>query len=63
MKKCEVIVDRVSLIVNKGSIVEVDDIQFELARQFLKPVGKVAKEEVAVEEAQEEKPVKEKKKK
>ena len=39
MKKCEVVVDRVSLVVGKGSIVNVDDKQFELARAFLKPVG------------------------
>lgn len=38
MKTCEVTADRVSLICGKGSIVVVDDIQFELAKRFLKPV-------------------------
>lgn len=38
MKKCEVLVDRVSLVVGKGSIVLVDDKQFELARNFIKPI-------------------------
>lgn len=38
MKKCEVLVDRVSLVVGKGSIVLVDDKQYEVARQFIKPV-------------------------
>lgn len=38
MKKCEVLVDRVSLVVGKGSIVYVDDKQYEVARQFIKPV-------------------------
>jgi len=36
--KCEVLVDRVSLVVGKGSIVNIDDRQFELARQFVKPI-------------------------
>jgi len=36
--KCEVLVDRVSLVVDKGSIVNIDEKQFELARQFVKPV-------------------------
>ena len=38
MIKCEVLSDRVSLVVHKGSIVYVDERQFELARQFIKPV-------------------------
>lgn len=38
MIKCEVLVDRVALVVGKGSIVNVDEKQFELARKFLKPV-------------------------
>jgi len=38
MIKCEVLVDRVALVVGKGSIVNVDEKQFELARQFIKPV-------------------------
>lgn len=37
MKKCEVLND-CTLVVSKGSIVEVSDQQFELARRFLKPV-------------------------
>lgn len=52
MKKCEVLADRISLVVGKGSVVEVDDIQFELARQYLKPIGKV-------EEKKADKPVEE----
>lgn len=48
MKKCEVLVDRVSLVVGKGSIVFVDDQQFELARQFIKPI-KAEKDENAEE--------------
>lgn len=63
MKKCEVLVERVSLVVGKGSIVEVDDVQYELARQFLKPLGnKTEKKEVETEvktvETKEEKPSK-----
>lgn len=38
MVKCEVIADRVSLVVDKGSIVLLDERQFELARQFVKPI-------------------------
>lgn len=45
MKKCEVVVDRVSLVVGKGSVVFVEDRQYELARAFLKPVKKDKKEE------------------
>lgn len=44
MVKCEVIVDRVSLVVGKGSIVLVDEKQFELARQFIKPINDEAEE-------------------
>lgn len=44
MVKCEVIVDRVSLVVCKGSIVLVDEKQFELARQFIKPINDEAEE-------------------
>lgn len=53
MVKCEVIVDRASLVVGKGSIVVVDERQYELARQFLKPVEhkeKVVQEQKKVEE-------------
>lgn len=43
MKKCEVLAD-CSLVVNKGSVVIVSDIQFELARHLLKPVEDEAEE-------------------
>lgn len=48
MKKCEVLVDRVSLVVSKGSIVIVDDRQYEIAKGFLKPteMAKEVKHEV-----------------
>lgn len=55
MIKCEVLADRVSLVVGKGSIVYVDERQFELARQFVRPVDKAKAEGV------EEKPKKSKK--
>lgn len=44
MVKCEVIADRVSLVVDKGSIVVLDERQFELARQFVKPIVDEAEE-------------------
>lgn len=56
--KCEVIVNRLSLVVGKGSIVEIDERQWELARQFVKPI-KTANEE---NEEVVEKPKKAKKK-
>jgi hypothetical protein len=61
MIKCEVLVDRVALVVGKGSIVNVDEKQFELARQFIKPI-KEAKAEVKAEEdvVEEKKPKKKK---
>lgn len=69
MKKCEVLVDRVSLVVGKGSIVLVDDKQFELARNFLKPVDmpkaeakKPVEVEVREEAVVEEKPKRKSKK-
>lgn len=71
-KKCEVIAERVSLVVSKGSVVFVDDRQFEIAKQFLKPMEAkvekpVAEDKPAVIETREEKPlekeVKSKKKK
>ena len=49
MIKCEVIVDRVSLVVGKGSIVYVDERQFELAKQFVIPVDKKNDKVKAVE--------------
>lgn len=70
MKKCEVIVDRVSLVVCKGSIVEVEDRQFEIARKFLKPIDEkktiekpieAEKPLLVEEEANEELPIIEKK--
>ena len=39
MVKCEVIADRVTLVVGKGSIVMLDEVQAEVARQFVKPVN------------------------
>ena len=53
MKKCEVLADRLSVVCHKGSVVIVDDRQYELARAYLKPV----------EEAVEEKTVKKSRKK
>lgn len=64
MVKCEVLADRVSLVVGKGSIVLVDNAQFELARQFIKPIKETAKaEEPKAEEDAEEKKAKKAKKK
>jgi len=54
MRKCEVLTERVSLIVNKGSIVLVDEKQFELARNFLKPVDIKAEAKPVNVEAREE---------
>lgn len=52
LKKCEVLVDRCSLVVGKGSIVFVDDRQFELARNFIRPLEQKSEpvEEAGVEE-------------
>lgn len=36
--KCEVLADKVLLVVQKGSIVEVDSRQYEMARSVLRPV-------------------------
>lgn len=44
MIKCEVLVERISLTVNKGSVVVVDDRQFEIAKKHLKPIHEVVKE-------------------
>lgn len=66
MRKCEVIAERVTLTVCKGSIVNLDDVQAELARSLVKPVSEAkAEKKVEVEETetQEEKPVKKTKKK
>lgn len=57
MIKCEVL-GKTSLVVEKGSIVLVDDRQFELARRVLKPVEMKKAEEP---KAEEEKPKKSKK--
>lgn len=59
MRKCEVLVERVSLVVGKGSIVVVDEQQYEIARSFLKPIGEAkavaaAKPEEKVEAPKEE---------
>ena len=45
MRKCEVLNDTV-IAVKKGSIVIVEDRQFELARKHLKPINEEASEEV-----------------
>lgn len=55
MVKCEVLVDRCSLVVGKGSVVYVDERQFELARNFIKPVN-MPKAEVQEVEVAEVKP-------
>ena len=55
MVKCEVLVDKVSLVVCKGSIVYVDEKQFELARHLIKPVD-MPKAEAQEVEVAEEKP-------
>lgn len=55
MKKYEVLAERLSVVCRKGSVVIVDDRQYELARAYLKPV-----EEEAVNE---EKTVKKSRKK
>lgn len=44
MVKCEVLSD-CNLIVAKGSVVEVSEKQYELARKFLKPLIKSKSEE------------------
>ena len=49
-KKCEVIAERVSLVVSKGSVVIVDDRQFEIAKQFLKPLNEAKVEKPVVED-------------
>lgn len=41
-QKYEVIADRISLVVEKGSVVSVDAKQFELAEKYLKPIGNKA---------------------
>lgn len=63
LKKCEVIADRVSLVVGKGSVVFVEDKQFEIAKRFLKPLNDIkpaVKEETPAEE---EKPLEKEEKK
>ena len=39
MKKCEVVVDAITIVVGKGSIVNVSEKQYELARAALKPIA------------------------
>lgn len=62
MIKCEVLVDRVALVVGKGSIVNVDEKQFELARKFIKPINSVSEEKVEDDSVVEEKKIKKTKK-
>lgn len=49
MVKCEVL-DTCSIVVGKGSIVEVSPRQYEIARKFLKPVNEKKEEKVEVKE-------------
>lgn len=58
MRKCEVLNDTV-IAIKKGSIVLVEDKQFELARKVLKPVTE-EKEEKAVADLPKEKKTKKK---
>ena len=51
MLKCEVLNDTV-IAIKKGSIVIVDEKQFELAKKHLKPVEESKKEVPAVETAE-----------
>lgn len=62
MVKCEVLVDRVALVVGKGSIVNVDEKQFELARMFVKPIKGESEAKVEEIDVVEEKKVKKSKK-
>lgn len=55
MKKCEVLVERISLTVNKGSVVVVDDKQFEVAKKFLKPLDIIEPKKVEEVETREDK--------
>lgn len=55
MKKCEVLAERVTLTICKGSIVYVDDVQAEVARAFLKECDKVELKAQVEEEKQEKK--------
>lgn len=63
MKKYEVVVDRVSLVVGKGSIVYCDDMQGQLASAFLKPLHEEKKVEKAVDETEQEVKIEKKTKK
>lgn len=49
MIKCEVL-DTCSIVVGKGSIVEVSPRQYELARKFLKPINNKKEEKAEVKE-------------
>lgn len=51
MIKCEVL-DTCSIVVGKGSIVEVSPRQYELARKFLKPVNDKKEEKAEVKEVE-----------
>ena len=50
MKKCEVLND-CNLSIKKGSVVFVDDRQFEVAKKLLKPIKEAKAEKVNEEEA------------
>lgn len=60
MIKCEVL-GKTSLVVEKGSVVLVDERQFELARKVLKPIADKKAEKVEEPKAEEEKPKRTKK--
>ena len=59
MLKCEVLNDT-AIAIKKGSIVLVDEKQFELARKVLKPITEEKKEEKAVADLPKEKKTKKK---
>lgn len=60
MKKCEIIVDRLGLTALKGSIVYVDDRQFEAAKQYLKPLEETVSTAESLSDYIEKAPVREK---
>lgn len=58
-KKCEVLANRLSLVVGKGSVVYVEDRQYEIAKQFLKPLNE-PKPDVKEDVLEEDNPLEEK---
>lgn len=63
MKKYEVVAERVSLVIGKGSIVYCDDRQADIAKAFLKELGETKKVEKAVDETEQEVKIEKKTKK